>query len=72
MMMMKSDAEICREKGWNVGDVLEGDEGYGPTQILITAIGEKHILAKELSHSGSDRQRCESHWTVQCREWKKV
>jgi hypothetical protein len=70
--IMKSDAEICREKGWNVGDVLEGDEGDGPTRILITAIGERHILAKELSHSGADRQRQESHWTVQARKWKKV
>jgi hypothetical protein len=71
-MIQKSDAEICREKGWQVGDVLEGDEGDGPTRILITAIGERHILAKELSHSGADRQRQESHWTVQAREWKKV
>jgi hypothetical protein len=71
-MIQKSDAEICREKGWNVGDVLEGDEGFGPTRILITAIGERHILAKELSHSGADRQRQESHWTVQARKWKKV
>jgi len=70
--IMKSDAEICREKGWQVGDVLEGDEGDGPTRILITAIGERHILAKELSHNAADRQRQESHWTVQARERKKV
>ena len=69
---MKSDVEICRENGWTVGDVLEGDEGFGPTRILITAIGEKHILARKLSHSGTDYQGSESHWTLQCREWKKV
>lgn len=69
---MKSDSETCRENGWNVGDVLEGDEGFGPTRILITAIGEKHILARKLSHSGTACQGDESHWTLQCRDWKKI
>lgn len=67
-----TDVEICRENGWIVGDVLEGDEGYGPTRILITAIGEKQILARKLSHSGAGCQGSESHWTLQCRDWKKV
>jgi len=59
-----TDAETCRLNGWDVGTVLVGDEGYGPTTIQITAIGEECILARTGSW-------CESTWTLTCREWER-
>lgn len=41
-----SPAAIARRRGWGVGTELEGDEGWGVTQIRITALGEQAILAR--------------------------
>lgn len=65
-----NDAEKCRKNGWRVGTRLIGDEGYGPTVIEITAIGETRILAKEISHNGKPSDRCEGDWTLSCRDWQ--
>lgn len=58
-------ADTCRRLGWTVGDRLRGDEGYGPTTITITAIGEKRILARA---DGQD----ERDWVLWCRPWQKI
>ena len=68
----REPAEICREKEWPVGTMLVGDEGYGPTVIEITAIGEHAILAKVVSHNGRPRPACETLWTLSCRDWHVV
>ena len=63
----------CRKNGWKVGTRLVGDEGYGPTVIEITAIGEDHILAKVISENGdTSKARGESSWTLEFRDWRKV
>ena len=69
-----TDAGQCRQNGWGVGTRLVGDEGYGDTVIELTAIGEEHILAKEISHDGEVRDRSlgESNWTLVCRDWREV
>ena len=67
-----SDADKCRRNGWIVGTRLVGDEGYGPTVIELTAIGETHILAKRISHNGKPEDGYEGNWTLDCRDWKKV
>jgi hypothetical protein len=59
-----SSADICRERGWTAGTVLEGDAGYGQSRITITAIGVGQILAKKI---GGDKY--ESTWTLSCRCW---
>ena len=69
----ESDAEECRQRGFKPGDKLAGNEGFGVTVIVLTAIGERSILAKEISHDG----RPESHpyeisWTLSCRDWEKI
>jgi len=70
---MTRDIELCRKNGWAVGTRLVGDEGYGPTVIEITAIGEDHLLAKTISHRGiPDSGRPEGSWTLSCRKWTKV
>lgn len=67
----ESDAEKCRRNGWTAGTRLIGDEGYGPTVIELTAIGEHHILAKEISHNGElTKHSHEQMWTLACRGWK--
>ena len=70
---MRSDAAICRANGWGPGTQLVGDEGYGPTTIEITAVGEESILAKEISHRGQpSTDRDEGMWTLSCRDWQPV
>jgi hypothetical protein len=66
------EPEICRRKGWGVGTRLVGDEGYGPTVIEITAIGESHLLAKTITHNGEipTWAEHEGNWTLSAREWK--
>ena len=59
-------AALCRQNGWEVGDILQGDEGNGPERILLTAIGESAILAI------SFKVKYEGSWTLEYRDWKKV
>jgi hypothetical protein len=65
------DADICRTNRWGPGTQLVGDEGYGPTVIEITAVGERALLAVTISHNGvPEPVRRESNWTLMCRDWK--
>jgi hypothetical protein len=63
-----SPAELCRHLGWGVGTRLEGDAGYGPDIIEITAVGEHHVLARRLT----GRCRSEISWVFAYRDWKQV
>jgi hypothetical protein len=65
-------ASICRENGWKAGTHLVGDEGYGPTVIVITAVGEDSILARRISGNGKPVAGYESTWTLSCRDWQEV
>lgn len=67
-----SDAQKCIENGWTVGTHLVGDEGYGPTVIRITAIGEERILAKTVSRNGKPPRYTEpdENWTLDYRDWE--
>ncbi len=69
---MASDAAVCRANGWGVGALLEGDEGFGPTVIQITAVGERVILAKAVSHAAKAINRDEAVWSLAYRDWRKV
>ena len=71
----REPAFICRERGWEKGTRLVGDEGCGPTVIEITAVGEEKILAKTISHNGDDTNRnywTEHSWVLWCRDWHVV
>lgn len=68
-----TEAETCRLNGWTVGTRLVGDEGYGPTVIRITAIGESALLAVRESHNGEAVERpYEGSWTLRYRDWTEV
>jgi len=67
----RREAVICRERGWTAGTRLVGDEGWGPTVIEITAVGEENILAKTITHNGNKPEWCgETTWTLDCRDWQ--
>lgn len=65
-----SAADLCRANGWGPGTRLVGDEGYGPTVIEITAIGEARLLAKCLGHNGVAHRPHESTWVLDARDWR--
>ena len=66
-------ADTARRMGWKPGTSLIGDEGQGPTIIEITAIGERSVLAKAISHNGQDEPNpWETTWDFSCRDWKPV
>ena len=67
-----TERETCELNGWVVGTCLVGDEGYGPSVIKITAIGETSILARCLSRKGRKVAEREHVWTLACREWTEV
>ncbi len=67
-----NSAQMCRERGWTPGTRLVGDEGYGPTVIEITAMGEECILAKAISHNGQPLAGVEESWVLWRRDWREV
>jgi len=40
-----ASAEVARFRGWGPGTEIEGDNGYGPEHVLITAVGQRRVLA---------------------------
>jgi hypothetical protein len=67
-----NDAEQCRANGWKVGDRLMSDEGYGPTAIELTAIGESQITATVVSHNGVTPEQPEMVETLSGRTWRRL
>lgn len=66
-----NSADLCRRNGWGPGTRLVGDEGYGPTVIEITAVGDESILAKRISHNGQPSTwPFENMWTLEYRPWQ--
>ena len=63
MLPKETSAGYCRRMGWGPGAHIVGDEGYGPTTITITAVGQEDILAKA---DGRD----ENTWTLEHRDWQ--
>lgn len=61
-------AGCCRVNGWTVGTRLEAPDEWNSnktSQIEITAIGDKMILARYIG------QR-ECAFTLSCRDWREV
>ena len=68
----KTRKETLELNGWGVGDVLEGDEGYGPDRILITAIGYDKFLCRWDYKCTGEYDRESGNTTLSCRDWFKV
>lgn len=72
MIKGETEAETLRLNNWGVGDILEGDEGYGPDRILITAIGQERFLCRWDYSCTGDFSEESGSTTLMCRDWKKV
>lgn len=69
----KTERETLELNGFGVGDILEGDEGYGPDRIIITAIGEERFLCKwDYKCNGKYTHGESGSTTLNHREWVKV
>lgn len=64
-----NEAETCRLNGWKVGDRLVGTELGRTVTLLLTAIGERGILARVVDVDGIASDALERSWTLVCREW---
>lgn len=71
MIQGKTERETLDLNGWTVGDILEGDEGFGPDQIRITAIGEERFLCRWKYQNQDYWSRESGNTTLSCREWRK-
>ncbi|GBO89244.1 DUF7241 domain-containing protein [Marinobacter salsuginis] len=68
----KTEADTLKINGWGPGDILEGDEGYGPDQIKIIAVGNERFIGQWRNRETGDFDRESPNITLTCREWRKV
>lgn len=72
MLRGETEVDTLALNGWRIGDILEGDYGYGPEQILITAIGEELFLCRWKNKNKDEFGEESGDTTLNYREWKKV
>ncbi len=72
MVVGKTERETLQLNGWGIGDVLEGDEGYGPDRIIITAIGEEAFICRWDYGAKGKYGKENGNTTLICRDWKKI
>ncbi len=72
MLRGMTERKTLELNGWGIGDILEGDEGYGPQWILITAIGEETFLCRWKYEAGQKFGAEKGNTTLTCRDWRKV
>ena len=68
----KTERETLELNGWRVGDVLEGDEGFGADRIRITAVGEERFLCRWKYGKNAHWEKESGCTTLRCREWRKI
>ena len=68
----KTEVETLKLNGWGLGDILEGDEGYGPDQIKIIAMGNERFICQWRNRETGAFDRESPNTTLSCREWRKV
>lgn len=69
---MKTSAQICRDRGWAVDDILEGTNEHFTERMRITAIGEQFVLGKTMSRDGQPIEGLEGSWDFNLRNWRKT
>lgn len=67
-----TEVETLKLNGWGLGDILEGDEGYGPDQIKIIAMGNERFICQWRNRETGSFDRESPNTTLSCREWRKV
>lgn len=68
----KTEVETLKLNGWGLGDILEGDEGHGPDQIKIIAMGNERFICQWRNRETGAFDRESPNTTLSCREWRKV
>ena len=68
----KTERETLELNEWGIGDILEGDEGYGPQWVVITAIGEETFLCRWKCRADEGFRHESGSTTLTCRDWRKV
>lgn len=68
----KTEVETLKLNGWGLGDILEGDEGHGPDQIKIIAMGNERFICEWRNRETGAFDRESPNTTLSCREWRKV
>lgn len=66
-----TDAELCAQQGWLVGDLLTSTDEDVTETIRITAIGKQWVLAERVLRNGEDAPTDEANWSLQTRTWSK-
>jgi hypothetical protein len=46
--MVKSNADVCRERDWTPGTVIEFEDEWSAARFRITGIGESLVLTKQI------------------------
>ena len=72
MKLGSTERETLDLNGWTVGDILEGDDGFGPSRIKITAIGEELFLCRWKNMDTPEWENESGNTTLRLREWRKV
>lgn len=74
MTSTRHDHRKAAEKhDWTVGTRLVGDAGYGPTIIQISALCDKVMLARIISHGCRTVGYHDAQaWTLSLRDWQSV
>ena len=66
-------ADICREHGWRAGTRLVGNNGFGTTEIEITALGNQVMLARTVSQNGEPTAYGRDQaWRLSDRDWREI
>lgn len=67
-----NSAERCYQEGWKVGDVVEGNEGFGPVRVRITSIGETSVMGRCIEQSSVEVSTAEGIWSLLHFSWRKI
>jgi len=68
----RTEVETLKLNEWVPGDILEGDEGHGPDQIKIIAMGNEKFICQWRDRETGLFDRESNNTTLTCREWRKV
>ncbi|MFL0579487.1 hypothetical protein [Dietzia sp. 179-F 9C3 NHS] len=65
----RTSAALCRARHWWPGTVLTAHHDGTTTTIVITAVGDTHVLARRLHHRGHDLEDVETVWDLRTHPW---
>lgn len=64
-----TSAALCRARNWQPGTTLTATIDGSTTTLLITAIGDIHVLARRTRIDHHDLADIETIWDLRTRPW---